>query len=201
MDILSFSIIIPAAYLVFVTSITPGPNNIMLASSGMNFGYRRSLPHLVGIFSGFGLLLALCTIGVGALYESYPILRQILRVLSAGYLIYLSYKIATAGGTELKNSGKPLTWFQAASFQFVNPKAWVMSLTFVSSFVPNLGSIWLEVAFVLVVGMGINFPCTSVWVLFGKAMARMFTSDRTRKLINYIMAVMLLLMIPILVLL
>lgn len=199
MDTLSLATVFPALYLVFVTSITPGPNNIMLASSGMNFGYKRSLPHLVGIFSGFGLLLALCAVGIGSVYESYPALRNVLRIASAIYLTYLAYKIATAGGTELKNSGKPLTWFEAASFQFINPKAWVMALTFVSSFIPDLNSLWLEVAFALVIGMGMNFPCTSVWVLFGQVMARVFTSDKTRKIINYIMAAMLLLMIPILV--
>ena len=201
MDSLSLAVIIPPIYLIFVTSITPGPNNIMLAASGMNFGYKRSLPHLIGIFSGFGLLIILCAVGIGSLYENYPILRTILRFLSAAYLIYLSYKIVTAGKTKLKDSGKPLTWLEAASFQFINPKAWVMSLTFISSFMPDFSSLWLEIAFMLAIGICINFPCTSVWVLFGKVMARLFTSDKTRKIINYLMAGMLLLMIPILVLL
>lgn len=196
---LSLTVILPAVYLVFVTSITPGPNNIMLAASGMNYGYRRSLPHLCGIFSGFGLLIVLCAVGIGALYETFPILRNILRGLSAVYLCYLAYKIATAGGAELKKTSKPLTWFEAASFQFINPKAWVMSLTFISSFMPDFGSLLFEVIFMLVIGVTVNFPCTSVWVLFGQVMARMFTSDKTRKIINYIMAGLLLLMIPILV--
>lgn len=124
MDALSLAVVLPPAYFYIVASITPGPNNVMLAVSGMNFGYRRSIPHLLGIASGFGLLIALCAVGVGALYETFPAIRIVLRVVGAGYLIYLAYRIATAGGTEVSGEGKPLRWHEALTFQFVNPKAW-----------------------------------------------------------------------------
>lgn len=196
---LSFSIIFPAIYFMFATSITPGPNNIMLASSGMNFGYRLSVPHITGIFSGLGLMIVLCAIGIGAVYESYPFVRNILKLLSGSYLVYLAYKTATAGGAEINGGGKPFTWLEAASFQFVNPKAWVMAITYASSFMPSAGSLWQQLGFLLVISVVTNYLCISCWVLFGQVMARMFTSDKTRKIINYIMASLLILMIPILV--
>lgn len=199
MDNFSLALIFPAAYFMFVTSITPGPNNIMLAASGMNFGYKRSLPHIMGIFSGLGLMIGLCAIGVGSLYETYPIFRYILRTFSAVYLAYLAYKITMSGATEMSKAAKPFTWFEAASFQFINPKAWVMAIGFASSFMPNFGDLAKQLIFLLAISICVNFLCISCWVLFGKVMARMFTSDKTRKIINYIMAGLLLLMIPILV--
>lgn len=183
----------------FATSITPGPNNIMLASSGMNYGYMRSIPHIVGIFSGLGLMIVLCALGIGAAYQSYPFLRNILKIVSGAYLVYLAYKIATADGAKLGGSSKPFTWFQAASFQFINPKAWVMAITFATSFLPQAQSLWVQLGFLLSISVVTNFLCISCWVLFGKVMARLFTSDKTRKIINYIMAAMLLVMVPILV--
>lgn len=199
LDNLSLALIFPAAYFMFITSITPGPNNIMLAASGMNFGYKRSLPHVVGIFSGLGLMIGLCAIGVGSLYEEYPILRYVLRAFSAIYLAYLAYKIAISGAAEMSKAAKPFTWFEAASFQFINPKAWVMAIGFASSFMPDFADLVKQLTFLLVISICMNFLCISCWVLFGQVMARLFTSEKTRKTINYVMAGLLLLMIPILV--
>lgn len=201
MDTVSFAFVLPAVFFMFVTSITPGPNNIMLAASGMNFGYKRSLPHIVGIFSGLGLLIGLCVVGVGALYEAYPIFRNILRGFSAVYLAYLAYRIAVSGGAKISKARKPFTWLEAAGFQFINPKAWVMAIGFASSFMPDSGSLAIQLVFLLAISVCTNFFCISCWVLFGKMMARLFTDDKSRKIINYIMAALLLLMIPILVLL
>jgi len=196
LDTLYLTVLLPPAYFFVAASITPGPNNIMLAASGMNFGYRRTVPHLLGIASGFGLLVGLCAVGVGALYDAYPLTRIFLRVLGAGYFVYLAYRIATAGGIEMTGDGKPLTWTEALTFQFVNPKGWVVSLTSVASFMPDLGSAVAGAVFMSTVAIAVNLPCTSSWVLFGKVLGRLFSSPKSRKVINFTLAELLLATIP-----
>jgi threonine/homoserine/homoserine lactone efflux protein len=114
----------------FVSSITPGPNNTMLLSSGVNFGFNRTIPHMLGISCGFALMVLAVGFGLGAVFKAYPILYTVLRYAGAAYLLYLAYKIATSGPAEDgdQSNTRPMSYLSAAAFQWVNPKAWVMAI-------------------------------------------------------------------------
>lgn len=164
----------------FVSSITPGPNNLMLLASGVNYGFRRTIPHMLGIAGGFGSLLLAVGIGLGALLAAYPGLHLGLKIAGGTYLLYLAWKIASSRsiGGEAHTTGRPMTFLAAAAFQWVNPKAWVMGLTAMSLYTdpaaPMLSMGLVAVAFVLV-----NFPSVSVWAGFGQAL-RGFLADPVR---------------------
>ena len=110
-----------------IAAVTPGPNNVMLTTTGLNFGVRRGVPHLLGICIGFPVMLALIGLGFGTLFEHYPILHEIIKIVGIVYLFYLAWRIAmTRGGVERIERSKPINFWQAAAFQWVNPKAWIM---------------------------------------------------------------------------
>ncbi len=164
----------------FVSSVTPGPNNLMLLASGVNFGFRRTIPHMLGIAGGFGVLLLAVGLGLGALLTAYPGLHIGLKIAGGAYLLYLAWKIASSRslGEKTRATGKPMTFLAAAAFQWVNPKAWVMGLTAMSLYTdparPMLSTVLVAAAFVLV-----NFPSVSVWAGFGQAL-RGFLADPVR---------------------
>ncbi len=114
----------------FVSSITPGPNNTMLLSSGVNFGFNRTVPHMLGISCGFAVMVLAVGLGLGAVFKAYPLLYTVLRYAGAAYLLYLAYKIATSGPVRDTGGqeGRPMSFLAAAAFQWVNPKAWVMAI-------------------------------------------------------------------------
>ncbi|MGB3417629.1 MAG: LysE family translocator [Mesorhizobium sp.] len=164
----------------FVTSITPGPNNLMLLSSGVNFGFSRSIPHMLGIGIGFVVLLLAVGFGLGALLSAFPALHTALKVAGAAYLLYLAWKIAmtrSVSGREGQDI-RPLTFLDAAAFQWVNPKAWVMAVTamavYSDSRSPFVSVLLISAAFGI-----INLPCISVWAGFGTAL-RGFLADPVR---------------------
>lgn len=166
----------------FVSSITPGPNNLMLMASGTNFGFARTVPHMLGVAVGFVIMLILVGTGVAWVLQAIPIAYAVLRVISVAYLLYLAFKIATARPPASKGSadgsGGPLTFIQAAAFQWVNPKAWTMALTAVSAYAPvERGTIGLVVVG-LIFGL-INLPSVGVWALLGVQMRR-FLHDANR---------------------
>ena len=175
----------------FVSSVTPGPNNFMLLASGVNFGFVRTVPHMCGIAAGFCSLLLGVGFGLGALLKSWLALTFGLKLAGGAYLLYLAWKIA--GSRSLgqdQTAVRPISFFQAAAFQWVNPKAWMMGLTAMVLFTdparPDLSVVLVALAFVLV-----NFPSVSVWAGFGTVLRR-FLSDPVRlKWFNTIMAVLL----------
>lgn len=164
----------------FVTSITPGPNNFMLMASGVNFGFRRTLPHMLGIGGGFLILLLAVGFGLGAILLRYPAFHVALKIAGGCYLLYLAWRIASSTGLGAKSVGdaRPMTFLQAAAFQWVNPKAWVMALTAMAVYTnpaaPFLSCMIVAIAFTLV-----NVPSVSVWTGFGMAL-RGFLSDPLR---------------------
>ena len=125
----------------FVSSITPGPNNTMLLASGVNFGFNRSIPHILGISCGFFVLVLAVGLGLGAVFEAYPLLYSVLRYVGAAYLLYLAWKIARSGpmSEEQQGQGQPLGYWGAAAFQWVNPKAWIMAIGAISTYTPLQG--------------------------------------------------------------
>lgn len=164
----------------FVTSITPGPNNLMLLSSGVNFGFARSIPHMLGIGIGFVVLLLAVGLGLGAVLAAFPALHTGLKIVGGAYLLYLAWKIAMSRSVASGGDGTawPMTFLQAAAFQWVNPKAWVMAVTAMAVF-SNPANPFLSVILISLVFGTINLPCVSSWAGFGTAL-RGFLSDPAR---------------------
>ncbi len=172
----------------FVMSITPGPNNVMLTASGANFGFRRTLPHIVGIGCGFIVqLLAVCA-GLAALFSRWPALQSALAWVGAAYLLYLGWQMLGHAATEAHEAHRPVTFLQAALFQFLNPKAWVMTVTAATLFLPHeLGAV-ASGAYMGGVMEGIGVPCMMVWALFGTSLERFIGAPRGRMAFNIAMA-------------
>lgn len=164
----------------------------MLLASGMNFGVRRSLPHMLGIGVGFVIMIILMGLGLTHLFDAFPLSYQILRVLSVLYLVYLAYKIATAAPPDSspRSEGKPFTFLQAALFQWVNPKAWVMALSAITLYSPQRD---LPSVLVVAIAFGIvNVPCVGVWTLLGEQLRRYLHGPKALRTFNYSMALLLL---------
>ncbi|WP_392343226.1 LysE family translocator [Pseudoalteromonas prydzensis] len=179
------------ALFALVSSITPGPNNFMLMSSGANFGFKRTVPHMLGVALGFVLMLVLVGLGVMQLFDLFPISYQVLKVLCVSYLFYLAYKIATshAPDSSSKAEAKPFTFVQAALFQWVNPKAWTMALSAMSVYAPSK-----TFNAILIVGLVfglINLPCVSSWTLLGQKLQNYLNDPRRLRLFNITMALLL----------
>jgi threonine/homoserine/homoserine lactone efflux protein len=175
------------------TSITPGPNNMMLFASGVNFGFVRTIPHMFGIGAGFLSLLIAVGLGLGALLHSVPMLYTALKFAGGAYLVWIAWKIGTSRTlSEGKASAVPMTFLQAAAFQWINPKAWVMAVTAMATYTSER-SYLLSVLIVGVIFAIVNVPSVSTWAGFGSAL-RQWLSDPVRlKWFNITMAVLLVL--------
>jgi threonine/homoserine/homoserine lactone efflux protein len=174
----------------FVASITPGPNNMMLLASGVNFGFRRTIPHMLGISLGFGFMILLIGLGIGQLFVQVPWLYQVLKVVSVGYMLWLAWRIATAGpisATAADPDARPMTFLEGAAFQWVNPKAWSMCLTAVAAYtLPSqyfMSMLVVTVAFVVV-----NVPSIAVWTLFGASLRGFLADPKRVRIFNVVMA-------------
>lgn len=174
-----------------VSSITPGPNNMMLMASGANFGLRRTVPHALGVGIGFTVMIILVGVGLMGLFDLFPLLNSVLKVVSVVYLLWLAWKIANAAApdTETGARGKPMTFVQAMLFQWVNPKAWSMALTAIALYAPdrNLGAVLLVA---LVFGL-INLPSTSLWAVMGQVLRGWLSSPARLRAFNWTMAALL----------
>ena len=195
---MTYEIFLALVAFAFVSTATPGPNNTMLVASGANFGFRRSLLHMAGISIGFPVMIALVGLGLMQVFDTFPILDQILRITSLAYLIWLAWKIATAA-PELpdvpETAGVPLTFVQAAAFQWVNPKAWTMATYAIVQYATDdMGArSTFAVIIVALVFSVVSFPCISAWVALGQEMRRFLTSPARLRAFNWTMAVLLLL--------
>jgi threonine/homoserine/homoserine lactone efflux protein len=180
------------ALFAFVTSVTPGPNNLMLMASGANFGFRRTVPHMLGVSLGFVLMAFLVGVGLAGLFQTYPVAVTALEVVSVVYMLWLAWKIAHAAAPKDRQvGGTPMTFLQAAAFQWVNPKAWAMALTAVTVHAPDR-SLW-AVALVAVIFGAINLPSVSLWTLIGQQLRRVLTNTRRLTIFNWTMAGLLIL--------
>jgi len=178
------------ALFAFVSSITPGPNNLMLMASGANFGFRRTLPHMLGVGVGFVVMLVLVGAGLIQLFDAWPPSYVILRWLSVIYLLWLAWKTATAAGLARGDTeGRPITFLQAAAFQCVNPKAWAMAITAMTAYAPDR-SLAAVLLVSIIFGL-INLPSVSSWTLLGQQMARFLPNHRRRVIFNVTMALLL----------
>jgi threonine/homoserine/homoserine lactone efflux protein len=192
------------AVLVFasVMAFTPGPNNVMLASSGARFGLARSLPHLAGVTVGFPVMLLLVGLGLASILLASPLLQTVMKIVSCAYLLWLAFQIGRSdtvmgdGG-----AGKPLTFLQAAAFQWINPKAWLMAVGAISAYTAGQGRhLYLQVAIIALITLVVTLASTWTWTAFGAGIRRHLRSARALKLFNLAMALALLLsVLPILI--
>ena len=175
-----------------VSSITPGPNNIMLMSSGTNFGFRKTIPHMLGVSIGFAIMVFLVGVGLMEIFTLFPVVKTTLKIISVIYLMYLSYKIAftTSSIESDKKRATPLTFIQAVLFQWVNPKAWTMALTAITLYASS-SSLFSVLKVSLVYGV-VNLPAVSTWVLLGKQIRKLLKSQIRLRIFNIIMALLLL---------
>lgn len=175
----------------FVTVITPGPNNLMLMASGLNYGLRRSVPHMAGIGIGFPSMVVLVGLGVTQVFDAWPLSYRILQVVSVIYMLWLAWKIATAAPPDgAIAEGKPLTFVQAAAFQWVNPKAWSMALGAVTLYAT--GQTLASVLLVAAVYVACSVVSTSTWVILGTQIRRVLGRPALLRWINIAMAAALL---------
>jgi threonine/homoserine/homoserine lactone efflux protein len=178
-------LLLPLVSFAFVSSITPGPNNLMLSASGLVFGFNRTLPHLLGVCVGFTLLLVVCASGIGALLVEVPAAALTLKVVGTVYLLYLAWTFRKALAPQARSaSARPLKFTEAVAFQFVNPKAWIMGLTAASVFVPDLEPRYLAVAIMCAVFALVNMPCICTWAALGSTLKRWLNQDRWRRLFS-----------------
>jgi len=174
-----------------VMTITPGPNNIMILSSGLNFGIKKSLPHLLGIAFGFPIMLIAVGLGLDVLIAQSPIFHTIVKVLGVGYLLYLAFKLfTTTKRSSIEGSSKPFTFFQVVLFQWANPKAWVMIFSGLGTFATatDMQSTTFIIALSFFIAI---FPCNGLWLFLGSQMQTIIKNDTHLKLFNRTMAVLL----------
>tara|TARA_R110000772_G_scaffold63282_2_gene141756 strand:+ start:1971 stop:2585 length:615 start_codon:yes stop_codon:yes gene_type:complete len=183
---------------IFATSagITPGPNNIMLMTSGLNFGTRKSIPHYLGICIGFPFMVILIGVGLGFVFDKFPAIHEIIRIAGVAYLLYLSWLIANAAPSSLsENESRPFSFLQAVLFQWVNPKAWIMASGAVAAYTTSTADIYMQVLIIAAVFMLVTFPSTGIWLLFGVWLKRLFKTPSYQRIFNISMAILLVLSI------
>ncbi|MFM2051274.1 MAG: hypothetical protein RL682_1765 [Pseudomonadota bacterium] len=182
-----------------VSSGTPGPNNLMILTSGVNFGMKRSFPHLMGITLGFCFMIFCVGMGLQTMFTVIPQLETVLRYVGTAYLLWLAWKIAnsgpiTSGSGEGKAVGaKPMGFWAAAAFQWVNPKAWFMAISATTTYASTAGggSKFIQVLLVVLVFGVVNLPLVACWGWFGSAMRQFLQDPKKLKLFNWTMAILL----------
>jgi threonine/homoserine/homoserine lactone efflux protein len=180
--------------LIFAVSstVTPGPNNIMILTSGLNYGVKNSIPHLLGISFGFPVMVIVIGFGFSVIFERYPVFNEVIKVLGVVYLLYLAWLIASSSPVSLEGKkSKPLSFFQAALFQWVNPKAWVVATGAVSAYTSVSSDIFSQVIFIALAFLFVAIPSLSVWLIFGVGIKKYLKSSRHQKIFNLSMALLL----------
>ena len=174
-----------------VMSVTPGPNNAMMVASGANFGFRQSVPHILGISGGMVAMIVAVGLGLGGLFEAWPPLYDILRWVGATYLLWLAWRLAQSGGPrDIGPPARPVTFLGAAAFQWVNPKAWILSLGAVTAYIPQDGYVRNLLLVAVTFGL-IAIPSAGLWAGFGLALRRFLDAPGRGVLFNRAMAVLL----------
>jgi threonine/homoserine/homoserine lactone efflux protein len=177
-----------------VSTITPGPNNIMIMSSGLNYGIRRSLPHWFGIFLGFPIMTLAVGLGLGQAFVQWPWLHSVIKVLGISYLLFLAYKIAmTKTQSHQSKNSQPLTFMQAALFQWVNPKAWVMAIGALATFTTLEWSMFQQALLISLAFIMVGIPGTGLWLFAGSLLQQLLKQPAYQRAFNYTMAVLLVL--------
>jgi len=177
----------------FIMFATPGPNNAMLTASGMKFGYLRTLPHIIGIPLGHFIQITLVCYGLGNVFIKFPQIQFYMRFLCFVYLLYLSWKMLGSISVTKKETGRPLKFYEASLFQFINPKAWTVAIAAVSGFFPSDENFFVATMFLAVTAPFVCIPSISLWALFGNSLRTFVSNTKTKKIIEYILAILLIL--------
>ena len=177
----------------FTMFFTPGPNNAMLTASGMKFGFVRTLPPLMGIPLGHILQIGLTCFGLANLFLLYPQVQFYMKILCFIYLVYLGWKIIGSFSMIQKETGRPLRFYEASLFQFINPKAWSIAVTVASGFFPSEENIFIGILFVTITAAVICFPTISLWARFGSGLRKFVNNTKIKKTIEYLLATLLIL--------
>ena len=182
----------PLVLFALIGAFTPGPNNIMVTASGAAFGFARTIPHIAGVTIGFAIMVIAFGLGLGSVFQAWPWLHQWVRVAGALYLLYLAWRIARAGDPAAADAaGKPLSFTEAALFQWLNVKAWTLALGVIAAFTTVGGSLWAELAAITVVFAIATVASLVAWCLFGMAIRQLLASPRARRIANLTLAALL----------
>lgn len=185
MDVVTLSFLLPILVYTASVTITPGPNILMVTASGVNFGFKRTLPHITGIFIGFFSLNLLVASGIGALLLAVPQLHWGLKIAGSLYLLWLAWNIATAGGiSDAEGESRPLRWWQAALFQVINPKAWAMAITGIAAFSLPGEAYWPSALAVAFAFAAMTYPCCGFWAILGSQLRRWLEDPVRRRWFN-----------------
>ena len=179
-----------------IAAFTPGPNNIMIMSSGLNHGVRASVPHLLGICLGFPSMILAVGFGLGFIFDRFPHFHSMVQIVGIAYLFYLAWIIASSAPSEIKGQkAPPLSFFQAALFQWVNPKAWIMGTSALAAYTTVGASMTSQIFTVVAVFMFMAFPSAGVWLLFGTGLQRLLSKPVHQRYFNITMGILLVLSI------
>lgn len=195
------SFYIPLIIFCISTSITPGPNNLMILMSGLNYGIKKSIPHYLGIGFGFAVMLLVIGLGLGTVFIMYPLLHTITKALGSAYILYLAYKtIRSSTDIKLKEDAKPISFMQASIFQLANPKAWIMAIGVFATFGSANQSIGylqllMNVSLITVIYSLLLLPCLGVWLVGGVVLRDMLQNEKQLRIFNWIMGSLLVLSI------
>jgi threonine/homoserine/homoserine lactone efflux protein len=187
---MSQDLILSLVAFAFVTAMTPGPNNTMLLTSGVNFGFNRTRPHVLGVTIGFTIMILAVGLGIGRIFTAFPPLYSGLRIVSVLYLMWLAWRIATAGTSNpiVTDEARPMTFFEAALFQWVNPKGWMVALSVAANYV-SPGSLWADLMALSAVFLVISLISTTSWAFFGTSLRPLLQDPKSVRIFNVAMAV------------
>ena len=176
----------------FVMYVTPGPNNAMVLTSGIKFVYLKTIPHMSGITIGHVLQVVLVCLGLGNLFQMFPEIQNILKIMCAIYLLYLGYKIIGSFSKFKGDDSRPLKFYEAALFQLVNPKAWTISIMVASSFLPKDEKLVISILFISIIALFICPISISVWAAFGSGIKNLVKNNKKKAIVEYFLAILLL---------
>ena len=189
---MTLELALAAAAFCFAGALTPGPNNVMLLASGVNFGFARTVPHMVGVVSGYAFLILVVGLGLGQTVVAHPVAFQALRIGGALYMVWLAWKVATAsGGPKAEGRGKPLTFLEAAAFQWINVKGVLVAISAVAAFT-RPGAFSVTLAGLIAVSFIATVTSVVVWAAFGTGLRQFLSDPRKARIFNVVMAVLLL---------
>ena len=176
----------------FVMYVTPGPNNAMVLTSGIKFGFLKTIPHMSGITIGHVLQTIVVCLGLGKIFQLFPEIQNILKIVCAIYLLYLGYKIIGSFSKIKEDGSRPLKFYEAALFQLVNPKAWTISTMVASSFLPKDEKLIIAIFFISITALIICPLSISVWAAFGAGIKNLVKNDKKKAIVEYFLAILLL---------
>ena len=189
---ITFELLVAISVYYIAMYVTPGPNNSILAASGIKFGFIRTIPNIFGIPTGHGIQLILVSLGLGSLLLQFPYLLSALKYLGATYLLYLAWKMLGSLNIQVaEDKSAPLRYYEAILFQFVNPKAWVICITAVSLFYPERENIFVGIFFMVVMSTIINIPSISIWAFGGSVIRGYLNNTKFKKTVEWLLAILL----------